>query len=103
MGQDEHQHSQAGVLHASHGRAEHLPVGVELSQEMEMGQAEHQHNRAGAYYVIRGRAEQKSEGKPEQRCRDDTSCSSSMITQSVRQSPTTQGAVARYVGVPIGS
>ena len=39
----------------------------------------------------------------EQRCRDDTSCSSSMITQSVRQSPTTQVDVARFVGVPIGS
>ena len=103
MGRDEHQHSQAGVLHANHGRAEHLPVGVELSQEMEMGQAEHQHNRAGAYYVIRGRAEQKSEGKPEQRCRDDTGCSSSTITQNVRQSPTIQGAVARYVGLPVGN
>ena len=46
MGRDEHQHSQAGVLHASHGRAEHLPAGVELSQEIKMGQAEHQHSQA---------------------------------------------------------
>ena len=26
-----------------------------------------------------------------------------MITQSVRQSPTTHGAVARYVGLPVGN
>ena len=68
-----------------------------------MGLAEQQHSQAGALHVIRGRAKQKSEGKPEQRCRDDTSCSSNMITQSVRQSPNTQGVVARYVGVPIGN
>jgi hypothetical protein len=36
-------HSEAGVLYAGHGRAEHLPIGVKLSQEIEMGQAEHQH------------------------------------------------------------
>ena len=50
-----------------------------------------------------GQAEQKPEGNQEERCRDDTSSRSSLITQSVRQSPTTQGAVARYVGVPIGN
>ena len=63
MGRDEHQHSQAGVLHANHGRAEHLPVGVELSQEMEMGQAEHQHSQAGVLHVSRGRAEHIPAGK----------------------------------------
>ena len=120
MGQAEHHRSQAGVLHASHGRAEHLPVGVELCQESEMGQAERHNSQAGALHgrgraehlhtgvklsqeIEMGQAEQKPEGKQEQRCRDDTICSSSMITQSVRQSPTTQGAVARYVGVPIGN
>ena len=50
MGQAEHHHSQAGVLHASHGRAEHLPESVELSQESEMGQAEHQYSQAGVLH-----------------------------------------------------
>ena len=61
MGQAEHQYSQAEVLHGR-GRAEHLPAGVKLIQEIEMGQAE-----------------QKPEGKQEQRRRDDTICSSNLL------------------------
>ena len=88
--------------HDSRGRAEHLPAGVRLSQENVMGRAEHQHSQVGVLHEM-GQAEQKPEGNHEQRCRDDTSSRSSLTTQSVRQSPTTQGAVAWYVGVSIGN
>ena len=66
-------------------------------------QAEHQSSTA-----TKDQAEQKGQGLdwkdakegPRQRCKDDTRCRSS--TQTITQTPTITGAVARYVVVPIG-